>query len=239
MPVTVPDFQSGDARLGRKAAGRRGPARHGCGVLSLTCRRELARSATGNHASAGPALIQITVRPRPCRAGCRSRAWRQVQRAPRHPRAGQCRCVHERIDLKGCAAGTRVSYSNTRTSFVTMSKKIGLRGSTDPRGPHIHDFRHRAAAQVMLRCYSSGDDPERRLAALSKSASMYICVVSIDSCPSQRAMPACSTPAWSKSIALVCLRQWNEILFFWIEGHLFAATDRCLCMRCCTASALS
>lgn len=63
--------------------------------------------------------------------------------------------------------GTRMSYSNTRTSFVTMSKKIGLRGSKDLRGPRIHDFRHRAAAQVMLRCYSSGDDPERRLAALS------------------------------------------------------------------------
>jgi integrase/recombinase XerD len=63
--------------------------------------------------------------------------------------------------------GTRLSHNDAWKSLVRLSKKIGLRGPTDRRGPRLHDFRHRVATQVLLRCYRSGADPERRLPALS------------------------------------------------------------------------
>jgi integrase len=63
--------------------------------------------------------------------------------------------------------GTRLSHNDAWKSLVRLSRKIGLRGPTDRRGPRLHDFRHRAATQVLLRCYRSGADPERRLPALS------------------------------------------------------------------------
>jgi integrase len=63
--------------------------------------------------------------------------------------------------------GTRMRHNDAWKSLVRLSRKIGLRGPTDRRGPRLHDFRHSAAAQVMLRCYRSGADPERRLPALS------------------------------------------------------------------------
>jgi integrase len=63
--------------------------------------------------------------------------------------------------------GTRMRYNDAWKSLVRMSRKIGLRGPSDRRGPCLHDFRHRAAVQAMLRCYRSGADPERRLPALS------------------------------------------------------------------------
>jgi integrase len=63
--------------------------------------------------------------------------------------------------------GTRLNYNDAWKSFVKLSRKIGLRGPTDRRGPRIHDFRHCAAVKVMLRCYRSGHDPEKRLPVLS------------------------------------------------------------------------
>jgi integrase len=63
--------------------------------------------------------------------------------------------------------GTRLSHNDAWKSLVRLSRKIGLRGPTDRRGPRLHDFRHRAATQVLLQCYRSGADPERRLPALS------------------------------------------------------------------------
>ena len=63
--------------------------------------------------------------------------------------------------------GTRMCHNDAWKSLVRLSRKIGLRSPTDRRGPRLHDFRHRAAVQVMLRCYRSGADPERRLPALS------------------------------------------------------------------------
>jgi integrase len=62
---------------------------------------------------------------------------------------------------------TRMRHLDAWKSLVRLSRKIGLRGPTDRRGPRLHDFRHRAAAQMMLRCYRTGADPERRLPALS------------------------------------------------------------------------
>jgi integrase/recombinase XerD len=63
--------------------------------------------------------------------------------------------------------GTRMNHLDAWKSLVRLSRRIGLRGPTDRHGPRLHDFRHRAAVQVMLRCYRSGADPERRLPALS------------------------------------------------------------------------
>ena len=63
--------------------------------------------------------------------------------------------------------GTRMLHADAWKSLVRLSRKIGLRGPSDRRGPRLHDFRHRAAVQAMLHCYRSGADPERRLPALS------------------------------------------------------------------------
>jgi integrase/recombinase XerD len=63
--------------------------------------------------------------------------------------------------------GTRMRHNDAWKSLVRLSRKIGLRGPSDRRGPRLHDFRHRVAVQAMLRCYRSGVDPERRLPALS------------------------------------------------------------------------
>ena len=63
--------------------------------------------------------------------------------------------------------GTRMRHNDAWKSLVRLSRKIGLRGPSDRRGPRLHDFRHRAAVQAMLRCYRSGAHPERRLPALS------------------------------------------------------------------------
>jgi integrase len=63
--------------------------------------------------------------------------------------------------------GTRMRHNDAWKSLVRLSRKIGLRAPSDRRGPRLHDFRHRVAVQVMLRCYRSGADPERRLPALS------------------------------------------------------------------------
>ncbi len=63
--------------------------------------------------------------------------------------------------------GTRMRHNDAWKSLVRLSRKIGLRGPSDRRGPRLHDFRHRVAVQAILRCYHSGVDPERRLPALS------------------------------------------------------------------------
>lgn len=63
--------------------------------------------------------------------------------------------------------GTRMLHNDAWKSLVRLSRKIGLRGPSDRRGPRLHDFRHRVAVQGLLRCYRSGADPERRLPALS------------------------------------------------------------------------
>jgi integrase len=63
--------------------------------------------------------------------------------------------------------GTRMMHHDAWKSFVRLSRKIGLRGATDRRGPRLHDFRHRAAVEALLQCSESGADTERRLPALS------------------------------------------------------------------------
>ena len=63
--------------------------------------------------------------------------------------------------------GTRVRYGKFHRTFMIVSRKLGLRGPTERRGPRLHDFRHRMAVETLLRCYRLGADPERRLPALS------------------------------------------------------------------------
>jgi integrase/recombinase XerD len=63
--------------------------------------------------------------------------------------------------------GTRLSQWSLRNTFVTLSRRIGLRGETDRHGPRLHDFRHRFAVEVLLRWYREDVDVDRHLPELS------------------------------------------------------------------------
>ncbi|PRD40762.1 integrase [Phyllobacterium phragmitis] len=61
----------------------------------------------------------------------------------------------------------RIIPSVLDRAFRRLTKRIGMRGTSDPTGPRLHDLRHTMAVEVLRRCYSAGADPERRLPALS------------------------------------------------------------------------
>ena len=63
--------------------------------------------------------------------------------------------------------GNRLDDGDIRRTFYALSRKIGLRGPSDRHGPRLHDMRHRFASKTLLRWYRAGEDPERRLPALS------------------------------------------------------------------------
>jgi integrase/recombinase XerD len=63
--------------------------------------------------------------------------------------------------------GNRLDDGDIRRTFHALSREIGLRGPTDSHGPRLHDLRHRFASLTLLRFYRAGEDPERRLPALS------------------------------------------------------------------------
>lgn len=63
--------------------------------------------------------------------------------------------------------GNRLDDGDIRRTFHALSRKIGLRGPTERRGPRLHDMRHRFASRTLLRWYRAGEDPERRLPELS------------------------------------------------------------------------
>jgi integrase/recombinase XerD len=63
--------------------------------------------------------------------------------------------------------GNRLDGGDIRRTFHALSRKIGLRGPAEPRGPRLHDMRHRFASRTLLHWYQAGEDPERRLPALS------------------------------------------------------------------------
>jgi integrase/recombinase XerD len=63
--------------------------------------------------------------------------------------------------------GNRLDDGDIRRTFHAISRKTGLRGPTDHHGPRLHDLRHRFASMTLLRWYRAGEDPERRLPALS------------------------------------------------------------------------
>lgn len=63
--------------------------------------------------------------------------------------------------------GRRLTVHAIRWTFIRLSRRTGLRGPTDRRGPRIHDLRHRFAVTTLLRWYRQGADVEQRLPTLS------------------------------------------------------------------------
>jgi integrase/recombinase XerD len=63
--------------------------------------------------------------------------------------------------------GARLTHWAVRATFVSLSRRIGLRGPGDSRGPRLHDLRHRMAVNTLLRWYEEGIDVERRLPSLA------------------------------------------------------------------------
>jgi integrase/recombinase XerD len=63
--------------------------------------------------------------------------------------------------------GRCLETSTVRRTFYHLSQQIGLRGSTDRRGPRLHDFRHRFAVNTLVQWYRADEDIERRLPVLS------------------------------------------------------------------------
>ena len=65
------------------------------------------------------------------------------------------------------AGGGRLWGPKVRVAFYALSRKIGLRGATDRRGPRLHDLRHRFAIETLRRWYRCGQNVETLLPALS------------------------------------------------------------------------
>jgi integrase/recombinase XerD len=63
--------------------------------------------------------------------------------------------------------GTPLRDGSVYRVFWALSRQIGLRGPAAPRGPRLHDFRHRFAIETLLSWYRAGADVERRLPVLS------------------------------------------------------------------------
>jgi integrase len=63
--------------------------------------------------------------------------------------------------------GNRLDGGDIHRAFYLLSRKIGLRGTSDSRGPRLHDMRHRFATNTLVQWYRSGQDPERQLPVLS------------------------------------------------------------------------
>jgi integrase len=63
--------------------------------------------------------------------------------------------------------GTPITLDAVRWNFLKLSKRIGLRGPEDRRGPRLHDFRHRFAIRTLVRWYRAGVDVDRWMPALS------------------------------------------------------------------------
>jgi integrase/recombinase XerD len=71
--------------------------------------------------------------------------------------------------------GTRLDRGRVQRAFYALSRQTGLRALGVRNGPRLHDFRHRFAVQVLTRWYESGEDPARRLPALSTYLG-HVCV---------------------------------------------------------------
>jgi integrase/recombinase XerD len=63
--------------------------------------------------------------------------------------------------------GARLDAGQVRRVFYYLSRKIGIRGASESRGPRLHDMRHRFAVETLLRWYRAGDDVRQRLPILS------------------------------------------------------------------------
>jgi integrase len=65
------------------------------------------------------------------------------------------------------STGNRLDTGDVHRTFYALSRQIGLRSSSDRRGPRLHDLQHRFATNPLLQWYRSGQDPARRLPVLS------------------------------------------------------------------------
>ena len=72
--------------------------------------------------------------------------------------------------------GGRLGGSTVRTTFLILSRKIGLREAHAKKGPRLHDARHLFAIRILLHWYRDGEDVERQLPLLST----YLGHVNID-----------------------------------------------------------
>ena len=63
--------------------------------------------------------------------------------------------------------GGQLDMREVKTTFIQLSRQIGLRGANDSFGPRIHDFRHSLAVKTVLRWYRAGVDAARRMPVLS------------------------------------------------------------------------
>jgi integrase/recombinase XerD len=63
--------------------------------------------------------------------------------------------------------GSRLGYCAVLSTFVRVSREIGLRGPSESRGPRMHDLRHRFAVSTLVNWYREGVDIERRIHILS------------------------------------------------------------------------
>lgn len=63
--------------------------------------------------------------------------------------------------------GNQLDIGTIHRAFYRASRRIGLRGPHDSKGPRLHDLRHRFATRTLVNWYRSKEDPERRLPLLS------------------------------------------------------------------------
>lgn len=63
--------------------------------------------------------------------------------------------------------GTRLTDSTVRSTFVKLSRQIGLRGPHDSHGPRLQDFRHSFATRTLLAWYRDGMNIDRHMPELS------------------------------------------------------------------------
>lgn len=63
--------------------------------------------------------------------------------------------------------GERLSIWMVNTTFIRVSKRIGLRSRTAKRGPRIHDLRHTFAVNALIAAYKSGRPIDRQVYAIS------------------------------------------------------------------------
>ncbi len=63
--------------------------------------------------------------------------------------------------------GTRLTDGTVRSTFVKLSRQIGLRGPHDSHGPRILDFRHSFATKTLLEWYHNGMNVDRHMPELS------------------------------------------------------------------------
>jgi len=63
--------------------------------------------------------------------------------------------------------GTNITNFTVRNTFIKLSRKIGLRKSTDSFGPRLHDFRHTFAVKTIIQWYKENADVDVQIPILS------------------------------------------------------------------------